>query len=356
MKKLLRFLLMVIVLVVAGVGGASATVYTRTYANGTINIDDLGYTGPNGWTADDFPSTFGTLAYQQDIYTLGPNLKTPDAPNNIMRDNFGGTMTNANMDNQVNFGPFGYSSPAGMHFFMSIDENGVYDVEKNDMQFSFYDFFDYYRNGTDMTPGSPYRHYDTAYNFFPYAVSDGVGWCGSAIYDNPNEFAAMGGQIKFDFAFDVYQTDRPFDGHPDATVIVTDFEMRSFGKTTVDTRQYDPDTGELLGGFLYESQAVLNNTNPETGALDPDYFNLVSFNGGGIVQPTVWLDLDGDGVRETMHDNTASGFANMPFLLRADAQRIVETSVVPEPSSLLLIGSGLAVLIGTSRKKRTSRQ
>jgi len=57
-----------------------------------------------------------------------------------------------------------------------------------------------------------------------------------------------------------------------------------------------------------------------------------------------------------MHDNTASGFANVPFLLRADAQRIVETSVVPEPSSLLLIGSGLAVLIGTSRKKRTSRQ
>jgi len=347
---------MVIVLVVAGVGGASATVYTRTYANGTINIDDLGYTGPNGWTADDFPSTFGTLAYQQDIYTRGPDLKTPDAPNNITKDNFSPPVwVGANMDGQVNFGPFGYTSPAGMHFFMSIDQNGVYDVKKNDMQFSFYDFFDLYRNGVDTTPGSPYRHYDTTYNFYPYAISDGTGWCGSAIYDNPNEFAPMGGQIKFDFAFDVYLNDRPYDGHPDSTIIVTDFEMRSFGKTTVDTRYYDPET-ETWSGFVYESQAVMNNTNPVTGQLDPNYFNLVSFNGGGIIQPIVYLDLDGDGIRETPYSNVGSGFANMPFLLRADAQRIVLPTAVPEPSSLLLIGSGLAALIGTSKRKWISRK
>lgn len=370
---------------------------SQTTATGVIKFNDWGYTGPMGASVNDFEIAGGfnsaKLGQIQSVKTIAPDYLTPDPSANIWTDKFGGNteMPNANMDGSVNFYRWGYTTPESNFYNMQIDTPGNYLVAKEDMQFGFYDTFSY----VDTT--GPVSDWDTKINFQPYAISDGIGWCGSTMISNPNGVDTMAGQITFDFAFDAYL----FDGGPGineaAPQVVPGFVMRSYGEYEVDVT-YLPASREMD----YWGSAVGNNMDPESitvdkdittasiGVVDPSYHNKVSFLGAGVVPDGVWVSADSydefgnrvlnaDGtwnltvVAEgtagaVWHSNDFGGYA---FLLRADAERTLEwispdghsdyvatdpdaydsIKVVPVPAAVWLFGSGLIGLIGVARRK-----
>ena len=352
-----------------------AATYNGSY--GSITFNDHGYTGPTGVGANDFQVGAGFDASRigqiQQVVTKNPDWVTPDASKNIVADGFNptgaGPFPSANMDAQVNFYRWAYTTVAGSTFSnMQIDKAGNYHVAKNDMAFKFYDSFQY-RDTTGTNPGSTY---DTDINFQPYAISDAKGWCGSVLNSNPNGVSAMGGQVTFDFAFDAYLNNgRPEAGDLPSTQIVPGFVMRSYGDYTVDVR--------TSGGVrqLYTSTAVMNNTNPLTGALDPAWQNQVSFDGAGVVPTGAWVLNDGTKNVQVVAAGTAgatwhaNSFAGYAFLLRADATRTLEfiapdghsdyvatdpaayasIASVPEPETYAMMAVGLSLVGGMARRR-----
>lgn len=391
--------------------GANHTITydAATYGStGTITFNDWGYVGPSGAGYNDFyvPGTTGfdanNIGQKQKVVTFGVNStgttnidwQTPDAAKTVKSDAGGITFSNANMDGQVNFYRWGYTTPANSTFnSMEIDKAGNYFVARQNMAFGFYDYFLY----KDKTGVNPDQTYDTAINFQPYAISDAKGWCGSVLNSNPNGVSKMAGQVTFDFAFDAYLGNgRPNTGAFANTQIVPGFVMRSYGDYTVNVT--------TSGGVVqsYSGNAVMNNTNPLTGDLDPAYQNLVSFLGGGVVPKGAWVTADSynpDGTKKLNADGTwnvtvASGtnlcdpsvetvrasdgavcfknsFAGYAFLMRADGSRMLyyinptghsnyvatdpaayaSISAVPVPAAVWLFGSGLLGLVGLARKK-----
>ncbi len=389
---------------------AEPAVWMQEVTGGEVRFYDWGYTGPaldgtpGTRTAADFSSIngFNGAKQIQRVVTLAPDRLTPDAPTTIPEDlNYSTLYWDANMDSQTNFYDWGYTSPAGSTFSnMQIDKDGDYLIRRNDMAFEWYGSFDYqyeattYPTVTDATTlyaGVADGIYDTNIQFQPYALSDATGWCGSVLASNPTALEAIAGQVQFDFGFEAFL---PTTGTGDNGVwdpgegsmqIVQDFQMRSYGSLEVD-----------LADTYFQSDAVVNNTNPmdspyvaldangdpvmievpvlnmdgspaldadgnprtqlvpqmEVGAsgVDANFNNLVSFMGGGVVPPGVWVewadpnapksndnllavldtadivDADGDGVDDnnpniTYHQNSFGGYG---FLLRADGIRIVE--------------------------------
>lgn len=392
----------------------SGTDYVTTYsaaqygADVTITFNDWGYVGPNGAGVNDFyvPGTGGFDASQigqrQQVVTYGVDSSgvssldglTPDPVDNVLAEDGSSVYRNANMDGQVNFYKWAYTTPAGSTFNnMQIDKNGNYFIARNDMAFGYYD---YLTSSWADTAGGPVTDHtvDTGINFQPYAVSDARGWCGSVLSSNPNGLEKMAGQVTFDFAFDAYLNDgTPAPGGAGgATQIVPGFVMRSYGDYVVNGGS------EIL---TYRGSAVVNNTNPLTGEVDPNYQNQVSFLGGGVVSKGVWVTADSynaDGTRKLNADQTwqvtvASGenlcdpavdalraedgahcwqnsFAGYGFLLRADGTRILYeinptghsnyvatdaaayASIVPVPAAAWLFGSGLFALFGFANSKK----
>ncbi len=366
-KNLVGAVLLIISLILPG-SRAMAAVWTDHYdvSNGyslagegvsTITFDDWGYTGPLGRNAKDFApiNGFGPLGQQQHVVTLWPDRLTPDSPSSILKDITNTPVyTNANMDAQVNFYHWGYTTPGfdrqsdytaykakdysastrpGCIFDnMLIDQDGDYFVSKSDMHFGYYDKFSY----VDATGVNPPQDVVTTLSFQPYPVSDAIGWCGSALLDNPTALKIMAGQLTFDFAFDVYNgPNRSFMG----TQIAPGFQMRSYGTLNVNVRVgSDQQT--------FSSNAVINNTYPgntDSWDLDPAFINNVSFHGGGVLPDGVWVSADSfnpDGSRKLNPNGTwnvtvvpagtpgaqwhINAFAGFAFILRADGIRLLD--------------------------------
>jgi len=315
------------------------------------------------------------------------------------------------MDSAVNFFQWGYTTLPGSTFNnMMIDYDGDYLIRQQDMNFKFYDRFQYQQVGT--TGGLPDGDYFTGLAFQPYALSDATGWCGSVLASNPGALETMAGQITFDFAFDVYAQAGP--GGPWTyfnTEIVRDFRMGSYGDIIVNV------TTSGGGVQSYSSSAIVNNTNPTTprdgsnpmGVVDPDFYNLVSFHGADTLSVTPQCGVltaewaagqRGEGVKKfgSLLDaaNQAScvaaggvwqnsAFAGFAFIMRADGIRVIEAmdyglygdlgnvptvidgvaynldengvlqpianlSAVPIPGAMWLFGSGLLGLMGVARR------
>ncbi|MCK9420524.1 MAG: hypothetical protein M0R70_14225 [Nitrospirae bacterium] len=348
---------------------AIATIWTDHYdeSNGysfagngisTITFDDWDYVGPCGQTYKDFQPCnggFGELGQQQHVVTLRPDRLTPDAPQDILKDMTNSPVyPNANMDGQINFYKWGYTTPGfdipgdiiayrakdysastrqGCTFDMKIDVDGDYLVLKEDMLFAYIDTFSY----VDATGVNPPQEVKQSISFQPYPVSDAIGWCGSVMAEHPAALAMMGGQITFDFVMDAYSGDPPnriFMG----SQIVPKFEMRAYGTLKVHVW-----AGSDLQTF--SSNAVSNNTYPgNTDHFDPDpnYYNRVSFHGGGVVPDGAWVSSDSynpDGSPKLNDDGTwnvtvvpegngavwyKNAFAGYAFILRADALRMID--------------------------------
>lgn len=353
-------------------------------ASGFIRFNDWGYEGPAGAGAGDFAVTSpvtGVTGFDetrvgqiQNVVTTGPDWVTSDPAHNVAGDFGGPDYSNANMDSTVNFFAWAYTTIAGSTFSnMTIDRAGNYFVARNDMNFQFYDTFQY----RDITGVNPDQTYDTVVNFQPYAISDARGWCGSVLSSDPNALEMMAGQVTFDFAFDAYLWDGgPLSGGGTGigapmTQIVPDFVMRSYGSYEVDVtvngiRQY------------YEGSAVVNNTDPLTGELDADWQNRVSFLGAGVIPRGVWVfnrgtadlavaDVQGENgtidgqVREDGAVWHVNGFAGYAFLLRADGSRELfhvdpnfsdyAVAAVPVPAAAWLMGSGMVGLLALARRR-----
>lgn len=336
------------------------------YSTGTITFNDHGYTGPTGVGANDFQVGAGFDASRigqiQNVVTKNPDWVTSDLPKTLLADGFEGAptptgkYTNANMDGQVNFFQWGYTTVGGSTFNnMQIDKAGNYKVAKSDMAFQMYDTFQY-KNGSN-----PVQTVDTYINFQPYAISDAKGWCGSVLASAPAALERMAGQVTFDFAFDVYLDDTgPGTGVP-ATQVVPDFVMRSYGDYVVSVT--------TAGGTkqVFRGSAVENNTNPLTGELDAAWQNQVSFLGAGVIPRGAWVLNDGtvdvtvveEGTEgATWHANQYAGYA---FLLRADGTRTLISSAtdwsdytaaaVPEPSTYAMMAVGLGLVGGMARRR-----
>lgn len=334
---------------------------------GTIRFNDWGYTGPAGVGANDYQVgtgfDAGNLGQIQRVVTVAADWQTSDPTRTIYTDPLARdpsgvvyspqeqALPNANMDGNVNFYKWAYTTPTSTFSNMQIDRAGNYYIAKNDMSFGYYDET-HYNNGVD-----PIANIDSGINFQPYAISDARGWCGSVLTEDPNGLAEMAGQVTFDFAFDVN-----FSGFV-STQVVPDFVMRSYGDYEVDIYR-----GNVRQHYI--GSAVANNTNPLTGELDPDYQNRVSFLGAGVIPTSAWVINAGTPdvqiVEEgtpgaTLHTNVYGGYA---FLLRADAQRTLEfispdghsiyipTAVVPVPAAVWLFVSGLLGLFATGRRCR----
>lgn len=419
--------------------------------NGEMLFYDWGYSGPQGQTATQWESngTFDGAAQIQHVITQDADRLTPDDPSLIKTDlNTVPLYWDANMDTQTNFYEWGYTTTGGSTFNnMQIDADGDYLVNREDMSFNYYSTFDYqYEGSVDLAtlPASATEGInDTNIDFQPYALSDATGWCGSVTASNPAALEAMAGQVTFDFGFEAFL---PAQRDPTDSVgipgtggmqIVQNFEMRSYGSLEINT-----DFTEFGGNVLnFSADAVVNNTNPldatDTGAMievpvlnldgtaaldefgqprtmmmedktvggggvDENYYNTVSFMGGGVVPEGVWVRLadvnapmtnenilevlDGpvDGDPDVVwHANSFSGY---PFLLRADGIRILDAmdyslysdmsslplsaydadgnlinlegtvvadlSAVPVPAAVWLFGSGLLGLVGISRRRK----
>lgn len=369
-----RMILTAPLIVAAGIVQAGPTVWVTPVQGGEIRFYDWGYTGPGGRLANDFSSIggFDGPSQIQRVVTLDPDRLTPDAPNDINVDlTDASTFHGANMDGQVNFYRWGYTTVGGSTFNnMQIDADGDYLVKRSDMNFAFYDVFDYQGPDGDQV-------FDTNIDFQPYALSDATGWCGSVQASNPSALEAMAGQVTFDFGFEAFF---PWTGGTTpgtgSMQIVQDFQMRSYGSLEVDISAANGGSGD----FLFRADAVVNNTsplsdttggnpnlievpvlnmdgtpaldangNPRTmmmeaktvggGGVDLAYFNTVSFMGGGVVPAGAWIKLkdptgpvseenilavldEDDGAENTVWH--ANSFAGYPFLLRADGIRILE--------------------------------
>jgi hypothetical protein len=359
-------------------------------SSGTIVFNDHGYEGPAGVGANDFQVGSGfdvsRIGQIQTVVTKDPDGLTTDAPKLVYGDlgipNPDGLQyPRANMDGQVNFYQWGYTTVGGSTFKdMKIDTAGNYFVAKNDMAFKYYDTFEY----KDTAGIRADETRDTRLNFQPYAVSDARGWCGSVLASRPDAVERMAGQVTFDFAFDVYFDDAANgltnpDGSPkpdrfSSTEIVPDFVMRSYGDYVVNVTT----SGGVVQSF--SGSAVENNTNPLTGELDSDWQNQVSFLGGGVIPKGVWVFGDGtadvtvaedqsvagtvsgqtraDGA--TWHANIYGGYA---FLLRADGTRTLTFAAadwsdyaapVPEPEAVWMFAVGLGMLGAVARRRKTA--
>lgn len=371
------------------------TIDAGTYlgSTGTITFNDWGYTGPGGVGANDFQVGGGfdssNIGQIQHVITQQADWATPDAPHQVYGDLYNSpNFSNANMDGGVNFYQWGYTTPADSTFSqMKIDTAGNYYIAKQDMSFGYYDLFQYH----DATGTNPDQTFDTRINFQPYTVSDARGWCGSTLVTDPNGVEQMAGQVTFDFAMDIYFD---FGGTPiySSTQLAPDFVMRSYGDYVVDV---STDQGDNM---YFTGSAVGNNTDPNSivpglgGTLDPDYHNLVSFLGAGVLPEGVWVSADSfnaDGSRKMRTDyNPTTGesrqvwdvtiveegtegarwhsnaYAGYAYLLRADGMRILDyvnpdghsiyTSAVPVPAAVWLFGSGLVGLLGLARRKRSA--
>jgi hypothetical protein len=340
------------------------TIDAGTYTSaGTITFDDGGYTGPTGVSANDFQVGSGFDASRvgqiQNVVTKDPDWQTSDPAHTVYGD-FTSTPTynNANMDGSVNFFMWGYTTVGGSTFNnMTIDKAGNYYIAKNDMAFQYYDVFQY-NNGVD-----PVQTVDTKINFQPYAVSDATGWCGSVLASDPNSLERMAGQVKFDFAFDVYFDFVP-GGTPSfsSTQLVPDFVMRSYGSYEVNVT--------TNGGVaqVYSGSAVENNTNPVTGELDPAWQNQVSFLGAGVIPNGVWVLNDGTPDVQIVDAGTpgatwhTNSFAGYSFLLRADGTRVLTyvnpegfsdyPPAIPEPETYAMMLAGLGLVGGMAARRR----
>lgn len=375
--------------------------YDINYAQTTIKFNDWGYTPIAGVGANSIQVGTGfdasRVGQTQHVVTTGPDWNTPDPGHTVLQDfnEQNPAYTNTNMDSGVNFYKWGYTTVAGSTFNnMQIDKAGNYHIAQNDMTFQFYDSFKYH----DTTGATPDSTYDTSINFKPYAISDAKGWCGSVMSSNPNSLETMAGQVTFDFAFDAYLASQYQGSAPPSTgdnvnsaiQIVPGFVMRSYG-------DYEVAYTEDGYSTTYYGSAVVNNTNPATGVLDPAFQNKVSFLGAGVVPNGVWIKINevrADGtwdysVAETQGaDGTADGeartdgsvwhfnaFGGYAFLMRADGERTLEwlrppgedgghsdyvsTSAaayasvgqVPVPAAAWLLGSGLLGLAGVARRR-----
>lgn len=329
----------------------NATTYSGSY--GSITFNDWGYTGPTGVGANDFQVGAGfdasSVGQVQKVVTKDPDFLTPDPGHNVSGDLNGGSFPSGNMDGTVNFYQWAYTTGAGSTFSnMQIDTAGNYYIARSDMSFKTYDMY-YYRDTTGTNPNAVY---DTRINFKPYTVSDAGGWCGSVLTSGPAALEQMAGQVTFDIAFDVYFDNAAITGIPSmqpvfsSTELIPDFVMRSYGSYEVSV--------STSGGDLqhYTGSAVMNNTDPTSGQLDPASAGQVSFLGGGVIPGSVWVSADSynaDGSRKMRvdinpttgeseqvwdvtivaegtpgakkHTNSYGGFA---FMLRADGTRVLQ--------------------------------
>lgn len=338
---------------------------------GTITFNDHGYSDyvndymPAG--ADVFQVGAGFDANRvgqvQNVVTKDPDWLTSDPAKTVRFDGFSapeafptGKAPNANMDGTVNFFQWGYTTVGGSTFNnMQIDKAGNYHVAKSDMNFQLYDSFQY-NNGVD-----PVYTHDTYINFQPYTISDGKGWCGSVLASSATALVPMAGQLTFDFAMDVWLNDETT-GAP-ATQYVEDFVMRSYGDYVLDVK--------TSGGFTqkFTGSAVINNTNPETGVVDPNFAGEVSFLGAGVLPAGVWVlndntpnvqIVDANTQGATWHANTYAGYA---FMLRADGTRTLisapadwsdytSPTAIPEPSAYAMMLVGLGLVGGMVRRRK----
>ena len=349
---------------------------------GTITLDDWGYVGRNGRTATQFEPingfNFDSIGQIQHVVTKDPDLLTPDAPVTTLIDLIGGGgYAGGNMDATVNFYRWAYTTKGGSTFNnMLIDTDGDYFVSKDDMNFLLYD--SYVHTGTAEQGTRFYAPDGTYYTniaFKPYVLSDAKGWCGSIKASNPGALEPIAGQLTFDFAFDVYFQTEPGVFTYSSTEIVRDFEMRSFGTFSINVT--NPNGG---GAQVMSASAVVNNTNPgiqnlqvDGAPVDPNYYNLVSFMGGGVLEKTIGKCgilnpefVSGSGITDTSNHkytglidgptdetscNTAGGtwqthsYGGYAYILRADGIRVIDAmdyAAYPDMSNVPSVIGGVA--------------
>jgi len=354
---------------------------------GTVTFDDWDFVGPNGRTAFDFEPVngfnFDSVGQIQHVVTRDADWLTPDAPVNHRPDLLGGDWYGgSNSDASVSFYKWLYTTKGGSRFDnMLIDTDGDYFIAQEDMTFVLYDTI--VHNGTLPTDDPKYHVDGTFYTniaFKPYVLSDAKGWCGSVLTSNPGALEAMAGQVKFDFAFDVYFQTSPGVYTYSSTEIVRGFEMRSYGTISINLAE----PGAPLDGRAAQkmtASAVVNNTSPdpvlhttyvEGAPTDPNFYNLVSFMGGGVLEKTVgqcgilnpdWVG--GSGLTSTdvykytgLMDEadevscTAAGgtwqehsYGGYGYILRADGIRVIEAmdySAYPDLSNVPNVIDGIA--------------
>lgn len=295
-------------------------------ATGTVTFYDDGYRGPGGASVNDFEIRKGydpsKPAFSQNVEVVERDLLTTDPASSPISDGSpsGPMFSDANMDGSVNLGPFGWTTPPGTRFMsMKIDSSGNYFVKQSDMQWGFFDSFDYQRkDGGGATTA------DTQFNFQPYPLSDAYGWCGSVLASMPEAVERQAGQLVFDVAFDVYPLDaKPGGSVEPMTQIVPGFVMRSYGS-------YDIDVNWTFGNQSFSGSTVGNNINPTTGEVDPAWKNKVSPMGAGVIPAGAWVLNEGTPQMKVVPEGTPGAtfhrnmFAGAAFILRGDVRRTVD--------------------------------